>query len=166
MYLEIKNISYDKLIINDLKGVSELEAIKNFQQEIEEVYNCNRWTGEHQIQIKPILELESDIDFKSLVPRLELFENKAKWSGCIQGVHAIQEISEKDFKVIEDSVYKYCIDNLESQYREILEDDKSIVNESIEVKVNRIKRKQQIVNRLKSKYNNCCQIEECEKLRF
>lgn len=239
-------------IYSDLKGVSESEAMNNFQQEIEEVYNCNRWeeflrsfgfennevkhleefkegennpriwlvvhdmyaynensrllgfsdkvynaknlnpkdiivyyfsgtstikgiyevcekpwqrdnrwTGEHQIQIKPILELESDIDFKSLVPHLELFQNKAKWSGCIQGIHAIREISEKDFKVIEGRVYQYCIDNLESQYREILEDDKSIANESIEVKINRIKRKQQIVNRLKSKYNNCCQIEEC-----
>lgn len=35
------------------------------------------------------------------------------------------------------------------------------MNETIEIKINRIKRYQQVINKLKEKYNNKCQIEGC-----
>ena len=154
-----KNLRPKDIIIYYFSGTSTIKGIyevcdKPWQRD-------SRWTSEYQIQIKPILELKNDIDFKKLVPHLELFKNKERWYGCIQGTNAIRELSKKDFKIIEESIYKACIDNHELEYAEILEDDRNIENESVEVKINRIKRKQQIVNKLKNKYSNRCQIEGC-----
>jgi len=69
----------------------------------------DRWESEHQIQISPILELKDSIDFKVLVPNLQLFKGLIRWSGAIQGKNAVRELNKIDYKIIEDSVYKACI---------------------------------------------------------
>lgn len=141
---------------------SRTSTIKGIYEVCDKPWKRNpRWTSKYQIQIKPILELKNDIDFRRLVPLLELFNDKERWYGCIKGTNAVREISNKDFEIIEESVYKACIDNEELEYTEILEDDVTIANESEEVKIKRIKREQQIVSKLKNKYKNCCQIEGC-----
>lgn len=154
-----KNIKAKDIVVYYFSGTSTIKGIyevceKPWKRDI-------RWTSEHQISIKPILELENDIDFKVLVPNLALFKNKERWYGCIQGTNAIRELSEDDFKIIEQRVYKTFINNKELEYVNLLEDDLTIENESVEVIISKIKRKQQIVNKLKNKYNNCCQIERC-----
>jgi len=119
------------------------------------------WSSIHQIQIRPIIELENDIDFKPLVPQLDLFTNKQKWYTHIQGVNAVRELTKKDYEVIEKYVYKASINNCERDYLDVLKDDEFLANESTEVKINRIKRYQKVIKKLKTKYQNRCQIEGC-----
>lgn len=120
-----------------------------------------RWSSEIQIKIKPIIELQNDIDFKEIVPSLELFENKLKWQASIWGVNSIRQLSEPDYRFIEDYVYKACILEKNPAYMNLLEDDCKLLNEEEEIVIQRIKRNQQIIERLKEKYNNCCQVEGC-----
>lgn len=154
-----KNIKPKDKVVYYLSGTSTIKGI--YEVSDKPWKRDPRWSSVHQIQIQPILELENEIDFKTLVPHLNLFVNKEKWFTYIQGTNAVRELPERDYKFIEKSVIKASINNNEQNYLKVLEDDKKLTNESIEVKINRIKRYQQIVNELKRKYQSRCQIEGC-----
>ncbi|MBW9173375.1 EVE domain-containing protein [Clostridium estertheticum] len=154
-----KEIKPGDLIAYYLSGSSTIKGIYEVCEKPWQRYDP--WTSNHQIQIKPILELKSSIDFKIMVPSLQLFVNKEKWYSHIQGTNAVRELLKSDFDIIEANVYRACINNREVEYSEILEDDDTIGNESIEMKISRIKRNQEIVCKIKKKYKNKCQIEGC-----
>ena len=105
--------------------------------------------------------MRKEINFKEIVPLLQLLQNKLKWQAGIWGVNSIRSLSEADFKIVEDYVFKACIIDKEPAYLDLIEDDCNLANEREELVIQRIKRNQQIVAKLKDKYNNCCQIDGC-----
>ncbi|KMT22894.1 HNH endonuclease [Clostridium cylindrosporum] len=154
-----KNIEAKDIIVYYF---SKSKAIKGIYEVAEKPWIKEpRWISEHQIEITPIIELENEIDFEKVVPEISLFTNKDRWYSHIQGTNAIRELSDEDYKTIEDYVIECMIQNNESGYAILQEDDNDLINETIEVKINRMKRYQSIVNNLKNKYNNTCQIEGC-----
>lgn len=102
-----KLIKAGDIIVYYLSGSSTIKGIYEVCKRPWE--RDNRWVSEHQIQISPILELKDSIDFKVLVPNLQLFKGLIKWSGAIQGTNAVRELNKTDFKIIEDRVYKASI---------------------------------------------------------
>ena len=54
----------------------------------------------YRIKLKPILLPKEPIDFTQLVPKLSFIKNKQRWSAPFR--RAMFEISEEDFKVIEE----------------------------------------------------------------
>jgi predicted RNA-binding protein len=101
-----KSIKPGDIIVYYLSGSS---TIKGIYEVCDKPWKRDdRWVSEHQIQISPILELKGSIDFKVLVPNLQIFKGLIRWSGAIQGKNAVRELNKTDFKIIEDSVYKAC----------------------------------------------------------
>lgn len=154
-----KNIKPKDIVVYYLSGVS---AIKGIYIVCEKPWEKEpNWDNEHQIRIEEIIELDNELDFKLIVPDIDLFKNKEKWYSHIQGTNAVRELSYEDYKKIEDYVNNYNIESNDSNYIAFKEDHKVLVNETKEVTLNRIVRYQKIVSSLKSRYKNKCQIEGC-----
>lgn len=117
-----------------------------------------QWNAPNQIEIKAIIELEEPCDFKYLVKAntLALFNNIEPWYTAIQGINAIRKLTDNDFETI----YHY-VQQQDKEIQGFLEDDTNLKNDTVETIINRIKRHQQIVTKLKDKYNNHCQIDGC-----
>lgn len=154
-----KNIKPNDIVVYYFSGLSAIKGIykvckKPWEKEL-------TWTNEHQIRIQEIIELDQELDFKPIVQDIDLFKNKERWYSYIQGTNAIRELSYEDYKKIEWYVNKFSIESNDSKYIAFIEDHKELINETIEVKMKRIKRYQKIINDLKSRYENKCQIEGC-----
>lgn len=154
-----KNIKPKDIVVYYLSGSSRIKGI----YEVSETpwLRDPRWSSENQIGIEPIMETEIGVDIRDLVPDLSIFTNKERWFSHIQGTNAVRELSLKDYNLIEKSVSESLIKNNETLYLNLQEDVTGLSNETIEVKINRIKRYQHVINKLKIKYKNECQIEGC-----
>lgn len=154
-----KNIKPKDILVYYLSGVSMIKGVYEVAEK--PWIRDPRWISEHQIGISPIIEAEIGVDIRELVPEISIFTNKERWYAHIQGINAIRELTEADYNLIEKAISESLIENNEALYLDLQEDDNGISNETMEVKINRIKRYQQIVNKIKDKYENKCQIEGC-----
>jgi len=95
----------DKLVMyvireKKIKGIYET-ASKPYEDE-KKIFHGGIYP--YRVKLKLIKESEEGIDIKELVPELELFKRKdAKWAGVLRG-RAMIEITEKDYKTIENKL--------------------------------------------------------------
>lgn len=154
-----RNIKPKDIVVYYLSGLS---MIKGVYEVCEKPWLRDpRWSSEHQIGIEPIMEAEIGVDIRDLVSDLSIFMNKERWFSHIQGTNAVRELPVEDYNLIEKAISGSLIENSENLYLNLQEDDTGLSNETIEMKINRIKRYQKVVNKLKSKYKNECQVEGC-----
>ncbi|MEM2189951.1 MAG: EVE domain-containing protein [Archaeoglobaceae archaeon] len=89
--------------IKEPRIVAEFEATSEVFKDSSRIFKSPKGMGNEifplRIKIKPVEIFIEPIDFKSLIPKLDLIKNKKKWTGHLMG-KAMREISEKDYATI------------------------------------------------------------------
>ncbi|MCS7130326.1 MAG: EVE domain-containing protein [Archaeoglobaceae archaeon] len=89
--------------IKEPRIVAEYEVISEVFKDPSRIFKSPKGMGNEnfplRIKIKPVEIFKAPLEFKPLIPRLELIKNKKKWTGHLMG-KAMREISEKDYKLI------------------------------------------------------------------
>jgi len=83
--------------------VAEYEATSEEFSDHSKIFKAPKGMGNEtfplRIKIKPVEVFKKPVEFKPLIPKLELIKNKKRWTGHLMG-KAMREISERDYNTI------------------------------------------------------------------
>lgn len=120
---------------------------------------CDKSLEDTKLNLKPILELKIGLKKENR----DLLKIIYAWGDKDDEVFVNSSIAEiVHYTNLEAEIYETFIESSDSDYRSFLDDNRYLENEKIEIIIEQIKRYKKIVNELKKRYNNICQVEGCD----